>query len=59
MTSRHPTCWRLIRGAADGDLDARHAFAASYLPVVRAYLVTRWSQGPLRDQIDPKLRRNL
>ena len=36
------TCWTLIESAADGDRVARDAFARRYLPVVHAYLRTRW-----------------
>jgi RNA polymerase sigma-70 factor (ECF subfamily) len=46
------TCWTLIRDAADGDGDARTAFARAYLPVVRAYLGARWARGPFRDEVD-------
>ena len=37
-----PTCWTLIESAAAGHQDARSEFAARYLPVVRAYLQSRW-----------------
>lgn len=46
------TCWTLIRGAAEGDPQARAEFARRYLPVVRAYLGARWRHSPLRDEID-------
>jgi RNA polymerase sigma-70 factor (ECF subfamily) len=40
------TCWTLIEGAAAGDTAARSAFAAQYLPVVRAFLSARWKARP-------------
>jgi RNA polymerase sigma-70 factor (ECF subfamily) len=42
MTAPDVTCWTLIRNAAGGDPAARDRFARAYLPVVRAYLATRW-----------------
>jgi RNA polymerase sigma-70 factor (ECF subfamily) len=46
------TCWTVVRGAADGDLAARDAFAAAYLPVVRDYLSRRWRASPLAQEIE-------
>jgi len=36
------TCWDTVKGAAEGRADARHEFARTYLPIVRAYLGARW-----------------
>ena len=46
------TCWKLIRDAAAGDVEARTLFTRRYLSVIRAYLVARWSRGPLAGEID-------
>jgi RNA polymerase sigma factor (sigma-70 family) len=46
------TCWKLIRDAAAGDVEARTSFTRRYLPVVRAYLAARWGRGPLAGEID-------
>lgn len=37
-----PTCWTMIRGAAEGDVSDRDRFARTYLPIVRKYLAARW-----------------
>jgi RNA polymerase sigma factor (sigma-70 family) len=37
------TCWTLVEHAAAGDRAAREEFGRRYLPVVRAYLYSRWS----------------
>ncbi|MEM7205351.1 MAG: sigma-70 family RNA polymerase sigma factor [Planctomycetota bacterium] len=37
------TRWTVVLAAADGDANARVAFAERYLPVVRAYLSARWN----------------
>jgi RNA polymerase sigma factor (sigma-70 family) len=37
------TCWTLVEKAAAGDGSAREEFGRRYLPVVRAYLHSRWS----------------
>jgi RNA polymerase sigma factor (sigma-70 family) len=42
----------MIRNAADGDETARSDFAGTYLPIVRAYLRTRWRGGALEDAVD-------
>ena len=44
--SEIPTCWLLIRGAADGSGADREEFARRYMPVVQAYLRTRWRGSP-------------
>jgi RNA polymerase sigma factor (sigma-70 family) len=46
------TCWTLIRAAAAGEAVARDAFGHAYLPVVRAYLGSRWNGTPLGAEID-------
>ena len=46
------TCWTLIRDAAGGDAGAREMFATRYLPVVRAFLGTRWSGRLSPEEID-------
>jgi len=43
MAPRDDTCWTLVRGAKDGDAQARSLFARTYLSVVRAYLGARWN----------------
>ena len=47
VTGSDSTRWSLIRQAADGDGDARAAFARRYEPVIRAYLGARWRESPL------------
>jgi RNA polymerase sigma-70 factor (ECF subfamily) len=46
------TCWTVLRGAADGDDEARAEFAARYAPLVRAYLAARWRDAPLIQDLD-------
>lgn len=46
------TRWTMIREAADGDAVARSDFASAYLPIVRAYLRTRWRGGALVGAVD-------
>jgi RNA polymerase sigma-70 factor (ECF subfamily) len=46
------TCWTVIRGAAQGDPDDRHAFVTRYAPVVRAYLGARWRGSSLASEAD-------
>jgi RNA polymerase sigma-70 factor (ECF subfamily) len=46
------TCWTLIESAADGDRAARDAFVERYLPVVRAYLASRWRQRASVSEIE-------
>ena len=46
------TCWTLVEDAAKGDSRASDAFARLYLPVVEAYLGSRWAGTPLRSQVD-------
>jgi DNA-directed RNA polymerase specialized sigma24 family protein len=36
------TCWTLVEHAAAGDRAAREEFGRRYLPIVRAYLHSRW-----------------
>ena len=40
------TCWTLVEAAGTGNPNARELFARVYLPVVRAYLRSRWGGGP-------------
>lgn len=40
------TCWTLVEAAGTGNPHARELFARVYLPVVRAYLRSRWGGGP-------------
>lgn len=46
------TCWSLVQRAAAGDAGARSVFGRSYLPLVRAFLASRWRAGPLANEID-------
>jgi RNA polymerase sigma-70 factor (ECF subfamily) len=46
------TCWSLIRGAAEGNLPDREAFALRYARVIRSYLGARWRGTPLTSEID-------
>jgi RNA polymerase sigma-70 factor (ECF subfamily) len=48
----HRTNWELIRDAAGADEDAREAFAARYLPVVRDYLRARWQDKPCFEDLE-------
>ncbi|MHC5065294.1 MAG: RNA polymerase sigma factor [Planctomycetota bacterium] len=42
MPSSEVTCWSIIEGAAGGSRASRDRFAEHYIPVIRAYLGTRW-----------------
>jgi RNA polymerase sigma factor (sigma-70 family) len=42
MSHTDNTCWTVVRGAAQGERDARDEFARRYEPVVRSYLGARW-----------------
>lgn len=46
------TCWTLVEAAGSGDSGARDLFARVYLPVVRAYLRSRWGGGPRSAHLD-------
>jgi RNA polymerase sigma-70 factor (ECF subfamily) len=52
VTDRSSTCWTVVRAAVAGDTAARDQFARRYLPVVRAYLATRWRGTPMLDRVD-------
>jgi RNA polymerase sigma-70 factor (ECF subfamily) len=52
VAERSSTCWTEVRAAVAGDAAARDQFARRYLPVVRAYLATRWRGTPLQDRVD-------
>lgn len=51
-SNEHPTCWKLIEGAAKGVASDREEFARRYLPSVRDYLRARWRSAPLAADID-------
>ena len=42
----------MIEDASSGDEQARGRFASMYLPVVRAYFVSRWKGSPLGVEVD-------
>jgi RNA polymerase sigma-70 factor (ECF subfamily) len=42
----------MIRGAAEGEAEARERFAGRYESVIRAYLGARWRRTPLVREID-------
>ena len=42
ITSNHSTYWTMIENAARGSHEDRSQFADIYLPIVRAYLLSRW-----------------
>jgi RNA polymerase sigma-70 factor (ECF subfamily) len=46
------TCWTILRATAARDDEARTKFAAQYVPLVRAYLGTRWRDAPLIEELD-------
>lgn len=46
------TCWTLVEEASSGNPNARDLFARVYLPVVRAYLASRWGTGPRASVLD-------
>jgi RNA polymerase sigma factor (sigma-70 family) len=46
------TCWTLVEAAGTGNPHARELFARVYLPVVRAYLRSRWGGGPRSAHVD-------
>src|SRR5262245_7244949 len=53
LLSAESTCWTVTRGAALGSAGDREEFARRYLPVIRAYLSSRWRHSPhLRDLDD-------
>lgn len=47
-----PTCWTVIRGAAEGRGAERSRFVAAYTGVIRAYLLARWRRSPLAQNAD-------
>lgn len=51
-STRHETCWSLIRSAAAGGADEREEFARRYLPAIRAYLAARWRRGALAHEVE-------
>ncbi len=52
MLHGESTCWTMIEGAAGADTATREAFARTYEPVVRAYLLARWRNGVMREHVD-------
>jgi RNA polymerase sigma factor (sigma-70 family) len=52
MNNSDTTCWTMIEAAAEESQPDRDLFAKNYLPVVRAYLIARWSSGTLRAMSD-------
>lgn len=52
MRGPESTCWTLVEHAAAGDGAAREEFGRRYLPVVRAYLVARWSGRLAPDELE-------
>jgi RNA polymerase sigma-70 factor (ECF subfamily) len=52
MEGSESTRWTFIRAAAEGDPEARREFAATYDPIIRAYLGARWRRSPLVSEID-------
>ncbi len=46
------TCWTLVEDAAEGTDGAREEFARAYLPVVKAYLASRWAGNALQNDVD-------
>jgi RNA polymerase sigma factor (sigma-70 family) len=49
------TCWTLVENAAAGDDSAREEFGRRYLPVVRAYLHSRWRGRLSADELEDAL----
>jgi RNA polymerase sigma factor (sigma-70 family) len=45
MPSSQSTCWTAIQAAAGDGRGERELFARRYVPIVRAYLATRWRQS--------------
>lgn len=52
MSTTESTCWTVIRAAAAGSPADRDEVGRRYLPVVRAYLGTRWRGSDLRSDLD-------
>lgn len=52
MSGAQSTCWTVIRGAAEGGGGERTHFVTLYSPVIRAYLLARWRNSPLRQSVD-------
>ena len=53
MTATYPeTCWTLIRGAAQGSRGDKEQFAQRYLPVVRAFLRSRWRGSRMMEEVE-------
>ena len=55
MSISEPTCWTVVRGAAEGIQGDRETFARHYVPIVRAYLQARWRGSPLLQETDDAL----
>ena len=55
MTDSPPTCWTVIRAAADGAAAEREAFARRYSEPLRAYFAARWRGGPRAQEIEDAL----
>jgi RNA polymerase sigma factor (sigma-70 family) len=52
VSASESTCWTVIHGAARGSASDREEFAHRYLPIVRAYLVSRWQLSPALRHLD-------
>lgn len=55
MTDPAPTCWTVIRAAADGASAEREAFARRYSEPLRAYFAARWRGGPRAQEVEDAL----
>ena len=51
----YTTCWTMIEGAAQGEPEARVAFAREYEPLVRRYLARRWRGRNLLQELGDAL----
>jgi RNA polymerase sigma-70 factor (ECF subfamily) len=46
------TCWTVIRAAASGEAREREDFARRYAEPLRAYLQSRWREGPRAQEVE-------
>jgi RNA polymerase sigma factor (sigma-70 family) len=52
MAPQESTCWTVIHAAAQGNPAEREEVARRYLPIVYAYLATRWRGSSLKSHVD-------
>ncbi len=55
MPESNPTCWMLIRRAAEGREKDRETFVRCYTPALRAFLGARWRTSPRSADLEDAL----